>query len=830
MAALGDDAGLFDGPGKVRERLRAVPWSQTPLGPVGSWSPVLRTMLRGALASRFPIAIHWGPARVALYNDAFVPLIAAKHPAALARPAQDTWPEAWDVVGARLDEVITGGRTVAAEDEQRVLFRNGYPEECYFSLSHSPIEDLDGNRVGVFTIAVETTAKVLYQRRMRVVQDLGAVSSTGAGGAAETCRAVLEVLVTARETMPFAVAFLREGDTAPQLVADYGLASRDTVPASDDRSLGGSRAGSLDAAALIQRVLTTGRTEEVDGLRAAFPGVLLPGPLGPLTPDAAVIMPLTVSGRPDPIGVLAIGVNPYRPLTDEYRAFFRLVGRQVRVALGDTVAYQVQRLRGQVLADLDHAKTEFFQNVSHELRTPLTVLLAPLQNLLATAEDRPAAEQQDLQAALRAAQRLNTMVDALLDFTGAEARTLRPDRQLTDLNVLTAQTASMFRAAAEHAGLTFQVRVPDRPITVAVDRGMWTTIVTNLVSNAVKYTVAGGISISTHVTEAAAVLTVTDTGPGIEPSEQALVFDRFHRAPGAGQSGAGIGLSVVADLVKSLQGRIEVTSTPGRGTTFTVTLPVATTDPPPMAATPAPDTKDTVNRTAETAIDEATGGAGNPVVVLVEDDTDLREFLVRLLTGDGWQVHAYSTAETAVEQLLDSTPGQRPDLVITDVMLPGRDGLSLVRQLRQHSTTSRTPMIILTARHGDDATAEGLQAGADDYITKPFSSQELLARAHANQQLARLREDAVDDARTRGDNLRIGLDSSRTIGTAIGILMTNHRLTAAAAFRLLTAVSQHTNRKLRDIAADVATTGQLPVRPTLTDDLLIRVTTPPDRP
>jgi signal transduction histidine kinase/DNA-binding response OmpR family regulator len=827
MGPVGDDAGLFDGPGPVRQLLRAVSWSQTPLGPVQSWSPVLRTMLRGALASRFPIAIHWGPARVALYNDAFVTLIAAKHPAALARPAQDTWPEAWDVVGARLDEVINGGRTVAVEDEQRIMHRNGYPEECYFSLSHSPIEDLDGNPAGVFTIAVETTAKVLYQRRMRVVQNLGTVSSTGADGTGETCRAVLQVLATARETMPFAVAFLREGDTAPRLVADYGLAPRDTLPDSGDRSAGGR---SLDAAALIQRVLNTGRAEEVDGLRQAFPGALLPGPLGPLTPDAAVVLPLTVSGRPDPIGVLAIGVNPYRPLNDEYRAFFALVGRQVRVALGDTVAYQVERLRGQVLADLDHAKTEFFQNVSHELRTPLTVLLTPLQNLLATAGDRPATEQQDLQAAVRAAQRLTTMVDALLDFTGAEARTLRPDLQPTDLAETTADAASMFRAAAEHAGLTFTVDVPDRPVTVAVDRGMWATIVTNLVSNAVKYTHHGSIRIGLTVTETDAVLTVTDTGPGIEPAEQPLVFDRFHRAPGAAQPGAGIGLSVVADLVNSLQGRIEMTSTPGRGTTFAVTLPLAITHTPPNAAEPAVAGMDAAQTTEASSGGTVFAGGEGPTVVLVEDDADLREFLVRLLTGDGWQVQAHSTAETALEQMLDSSPGQRPELIITDVMLPGRDGLSLVQQLRHHPTTERTPMIILTARHGDDATAEGLQAGADDYITKPFSTQELLARAHANRQLARLREDAVDDARARGDNLQIGLDSSRTIGTAIGILMTNHRLAGPLAFRLLVAVSQHTNRKLRDIAADVAATGQLPIRPALVDELLIRVTTPPDRP
>src|SRR3954451_7524938 len=148
MTPMDRDQGLFDGPGQVRELLRAVSWSATPLGAVASWSPVLRTMVRGALASSFPIIIHWGPQRVALYNDAFVSVLAGKHPAALARPARESWPEAWDVVGGRLDEVINYGRTLHAVDEQRILFRNGYPEECYFDYSHSPIEELDGTPAG----------------------------------------------------------------------------------------------------------------------------------------------------------------------------------------------------------------------------------------------------------------------------------------------------------------------------------------------------------------------------------------------------------------------------------------------------------------------------------------------------------------------------------------------------------------------------------------------------------------------------------------------------------------------------------------------------------
>jgi K+-sensing histidine kinase KdpD len=237
---------------------------------------------------------------------------------------------------------------------------------------------------------------------------------------------------------------------------------------------------------------------------------------------------------------------------------------------------------------------------------------------------------------VRAAQRLNTMVDALLDFTGAQARTLRPDRHPTDLAELTGQTASMFRATAEHAGLTFQVRLPDAPLTAFVDRTMWATIVTNLLANAVKYTRRGGIQMSLTGTDTDVELTVTDTGPGIDPAQQPLVFHRFHRAPGGDQPGAGIGLSVVADLVHAHQGRVRLDSTPGQGGTFTVTLPWVTADSQPDTGEPASSTT--------TGPGPGPDGDTGPTVLLVEDDTDLREFLTRLLSGAGWVLVGGTTA------------------------------------------------------------------------------------------------------------------------------------------------------------------------------------------
>ena len=787
----------FAGPGELRALFRVKDWSATPLGDPHGWSPVLRTMVQNCLNSGFPILIHWGPELVALYNDAYAAAIGGKHPAALGAPARSTWAEAWDRVGGRMHQVTQEGRTLRADDEQLLMERNGYPEEVYFTYSHSPIVDVDGSTAGMLTVSTETTAKVLYERRMRVVRELGGLSIAEAGRTSETCRAALQVLRTARETMPFAVAFLREEGGATRRVADYGLAPDACLP-------GITETGPESPAGVVDRVIATGHTEEVTGLRE-FPDALLPGPLGPSTPDTAVVVPLTISGRAGPIGALVLGVNPYRRLDGEYRSFFTLIGRQISVALTDTVAYEGERVRAQLLADLDRAKMEFFQNVSHELRTPLTLLLAPLQDLLAAAGNQDSPERDDLEAAVRAAQRLRGMVDALLDFAGAEAGALNPDRQPTDLAGLTADVASMFRSTAEHAGLEFTVDLPPSPVTARVDRAMWTTIVTNLLSNAVKYTQQGAVRIRLDTADGQAVLVVSDTGSGISPDQQQRVFERFYRAGAEATEGVGIGLALVADLVHAHLGQIDLVSTNGNGTMFTVTVPLAV-DAGRDGAEQSGTTDD---------------GAALPRVLLVEDDSDLRAYLTRLLTSDGWSVRGVPDAETALAAM-DLTDGA-VDLVITDVMLPGRSGLHLVEQLRHSSRNDRLPIIVLTARHGTAATSEGLAAGADDYITKPFSSQELLARVRANHELAKLRQSAVDEAEERASQIRNALDSNRMIGTAVGIVMAKYRLTATQGFQLLVTASQHSNRKLRDLAADTVQNQKMPLRPTVTDQLLIKV-------
>jgi len=321
---------------------------------------------------------------------------------------------------------------------------------------------------------------------------------------------------------------------------------------------------------------------------------------------------------------------------------------------------------------------------------------------------------------------------------------------------------------------------------------------------------------------------VTDTGPGINSQEQTQVFQRFHRAPGTGAgdrpTGAGIGLALVADLAAAHTGRVELTTAPGKGSTFTVTIPITE---PTHAGSPATANASITGQPAAVDITVPAGqDVGAPRVLVVEDDADLRDYLTRLLTGDGWTVHAVPDAETALSAIADRTAAAI-DLVLTDVMLPGRDGLQLIGELRGNPRTARLPLIVLTARGGPGSAEDGMQAGADDYLTKPFSSSELLARLRANHELHQQRERAVDTAQDRATQIRGALDSNRVIGTATGILMVQHRLTAAQAFALLVTGSQHTNRKLRDIAAEVTQTGGLTFRPTLTGELLTRTATKP---
>jgi signal transduction histidine kinase len=497
----------------------------------------------------------------------------------------------------------------------------------------------------------------------------------------------------------------------------------------------------------------------------------LSGRFGPLPvgrwngrPERAIVLPLSGAGQSTPYAFLVAGISPHRTLDDRYQTFFQATADQVMTVIANARAYEAEKNRAEALAELDRAKTAFFSNVSHEFRTPLTLILGPVEDALAQSEKSLQGE--SLEAVHRSALRLLRLVNSLLDFARIEAGRLQLSFVPTDLSVLTADLASSFRSLIERAGLQLVVDCPPIPEPVYVDPAQWEKIVLNLISNAFKFTFKGEIIVHLRSRGDHIELTVRDTGNGIPPHELRKIFERFHRVEGAkGRSfeGTGIGLSLVQDLVKLHGGSVHASSVEGKGSTFEVSLPTGTAHlpaeriveraTPPAATTAAPylleasqwigSGQDPWNVPEASIQDlplpigsEKGSGRERARVLVADDNADMREYLARLLSTR-WRVDVVEDGQAA----LVSARNQPPDLVLSDVMMPRLDGVSLLRELRAHPRTSHIPVVLLSARAGEEAVLEGLQPGADDYLVKPFAARELLARVQTHLELARLRRE-----------------------------------------------------------------------------------------
>ncbi|MFI6512220.1 SpoIIE family protein phosphatase [Streptosporangium sp. NPDC050855] len=733
--------------GEMGRRIGAHDWAATPLGPMESWPAALRAAVDIALSSRAQIVIFAGPDYVALYNDPYIPTIGAKHPAALGRPAEENWSETWDVLKPLLDDVRETGEPFWAQDHLFLLERHGFLEETYFDVSYGPIRVEDGTVGGVMCLVSETTGRVLGERRMRTMSRVGE-AATG-GTREEVARAALSALAEAHDDVPFAFAYLAE-ETGP---ADPAGLTGLTGPGGD----GNGPAGDGGTSGL-RIVVPDGTAPEripvtLDGVAGGDGGVTRPargvipvpaerfGARGP-----AVALPLT-SGD-ETLGLLVCGVNPR---LQPYDDFFETIAASVSRALAAAAAHERERVQARRLARLDADKTAFFANVSHELRTPLTLILGPLEELL---EDPSVAPEQSavLRTARRNAVRLLTLLDDVLDVTSIDAGRTRAYHRPTDLVAQTGELVSVFRSATESVGLTLDVESEPLPEPVFLDRRMWERIIFNLLSNAVKHTFAGGITVGVRSGGDHAVVTVSDTGIGIAGEEIPHLFDRFHRVPGSparSDEGTGIGLALVHELVTLHGGRIEANSVVGKGTTFTIRLPYGSAHLPPAqvgeAANPYESGSDHVSHwlplPGESSGRPAADRAAPPVeprgtehILVADDNEDLRRYLVRLLSPH-WEVTAVADGAAALRAARE----RLPDMIVADVMMPGMDGLEMVRRLRADAVTRSVPIMLLSARAGQEESLTGLIAGADEYLVKPFSARELLTRVRGVLRLSAIR-------------------------------------------------------------------------------------------
>ncbi|MBW4616459.1 MAG: response regulator [Desmonostoc vinosum HA7617-LM4] len=770
---------LFAGEGEMAQLMRFHDWSQTLLGAVETWTPSLRSALTICLNSRFPIAIYWGSDFSLLYNDAWKPILGDKHPWGLGRPAREVWSEIWAGIGPELKGVLATGEGTFHSDELLAMYRFGYIEECYFDYTFNPIRGETGTVEGVINIVSETTYRVLNDRRAQLLREVA--SRTGTAKTAESAGASLvEALKTDPADIPFALLYLVDANS--HVARLYGSTESGLDPAVCPAEIDLADTDPW----LIALVARTGRSQIIDTVATRFG--TLPGSPWAEPPQEAMVLPILAPGQSKITGVLVAVASPRRRLDDRYCDFFEQVAGQVALMVANAQAYEEERRRAEALAELDRAKTAFFSNVSHEFRTPLTLMLSPLQELSANLNGRlQPDEREQLQLVQRNGLRLQKLVNTLLDFSRIEAGRVQASYEPTDLASYTAELASAFRSLIESAGMTLAIDCVSLPELVYVDREMWEKIVLNLISNAFKFTFAGTITVGLQLVDNTVEFSVTDTGVGIPEAELPRLFERFHRVNGTRSrtyEGSGIGLALVQELVKLHTGTIRVNSQVARGTTFAIAIPLGTAHLPPerirsirtlesTALGAAPFVEEAWRWIGEadlrleqtdliSDIPQTNGHNSQSKILLADDNADMRDYVKRLLSSR-FQVETVANGAAAL-RAIQANP---PDLVLSDVMMPEMDGFELLAVLRSHPTTALMPVILLSARAGEEARIEGLEAGADDYLTKPFSARELLARVESNLKLGQLRKATTEQEQALRLQVQVARDSLENVLTRI---------------------------------------------------------------
>ncbi len=419
----------------------------------------------------------------------------------------------------------------------------------------------------------------------------------------------------------------------------------------------------------------------------------------------------------------------------------QIVATQAALAVQQSRLYQTTRQQAERLLEADRLKTEFFQNISHEFRTPLTLTIGPLESACNRKEDLP---YEQAVIALRNSRRLLRLVNQLLDLQRLDAGRMQPSFRPCDLVGFCSSTAESFRSYCEKKGLHLITQLQDCPL-LYLDIERFDKVIYNLLSNAVKFTPEGGnITLTVAPAGAHCLLQVKDTGIGIRTEQIPYLFERFHQAEGSASrsyEGSGLGLALVKELVELHGGQISVESVYGEGTTFSVWLHFGSTHLPPERVLEIPaefhSSKAAVELAdveADLSEDEAENNnfeALEPInsetvagtVLVVDDNPDLRFYVSGILRDSGFAVLLARNGQEGFAV----AKSRRPDLILTDLMMPLVSGLDLIRMIRQDEELQGTPTILLTAKADEDTRIEGVERGADAYLSKPFNDRELLA-------------------------------------------------------------------------------------------------------
>jgi PAS domain S-box-containing protein len=724
---------FLSGGGEMGALIRGHDWESTPLGNAANWPQSLRSVLSICLNSNFPIAIYWGRDLTLLYNDAWSPIPGNKHPWALGRPAREVWPDIWDAIESQFEKAIAG-EPGGSKDALLPMQRHGYTEECYFDFTFTPVYGESGKVEGVFNAVIETTYRVISERRTTFLKNL-ALNIASAETAKDAFRQAIASVGLDNEDIPFAALYTYEGGSIMPAIAIFGNEPHEPSAALRQAFLEASQTGKPVVLNQIGSYVT-------NAPKGVWPEELSQG----------IVVPLLLNSETK-AGMIVCGASARRRLDEEYFTFFENVGNTIATTLKNINALDTVRSKALALAEIDRAKTAFFSNISHEFRTPLTLMLGPVEDAL-NEEGLLPINRERLDVVRRNGLRLQKLVNALLDFSRIEAGRMETQLQTVDICALTIELASSFRSAVERAGIKLEVTCEPSSLATQVDLDMWEKIVLNLISNAFKYTATGTIKVTIAQADEWIRLNVRDTGIGISKDALPMIFERFHRVVNEGGrsvEGTGIGLALVKELVQLHEGRIEVESEVGKGSSFSVYIPAIAVKADDR---PGDLTKVNQSKAASSFVEEAgkwvSSKANNdlvtshdehassgPRVLIADDNADMRDYISKLLKGT-YQIEAVGDGEQAFTAALR----QKPDLIISDIMMPVLDGFGLVEKLRGLDSTRNIPVLFLSARAGEEARVEGLLAGADDYMVKPFSGKELTAKVTAAIKIANTRRAA----------------------------------------------------------------------------------------
>ncbi|CED83474.1 multi-sensor signal transduction histidine kinase [Phaffia rhodozyma] len=787
---------------KSKKKLEEFDWANHPLGPRDKWPVPLVTTVNMLLSITDSSYIWWsyGDDWIIINNDAYGQDLNENHFGSFASVA-------W------ADEVQTG---VSKSDD--TFFLNGM--EKHLTWKWTPIVSGDGECHGIMVTTHDSTGKVLNERWQQTSREI-VRRLTPARTISEFCGSLMKSLEINERDFPYAFLYQLRSETASGEKTDISVEANLTLAGSvgiplDHPVLPRSTfiKTSLDKNS-ENRDLTPWKFKEA--IEAAFhsdepislPDVHVNIPeeiryrsYGDETKQAVIMKIANNEERRGKIFFLVIGLNTRRPLDSAYKARIDDLRLQLISNLTIITSFESHMDRELQLQSIEKAKSLFFSSVSHELRTPLQLISGPISDLEAGESDPK--KKASFSMIQRNSTRLARLVDSLMDFSRIEGGRMSGRFIPINFSLTTIELSEMFRSAIERARITYVVdcEVESGARPVYVDKELYEKIVFNILGNAFKYTLRGSITVRVSHHPSEVELCVTDTGVGIPKQDLPRVTERFFRVTCTARSheGTGMGLALCSDLVHLHSGRLQIDSeteeespTGESGTTVSVFLPYGKSHLPASQTSEEIDSSINLSSTySKWIVDEAvrwsnsrngtsasvsesglsasesSGRAdslywnkSSDLVLIVDDSSDMRQYMNQIFSSFCKVITARDG-----EEALALARSAKPNLILSDISMPKLDGYGLLRALRKENPDeddidlALIPVILISARAGDEERVSGLLAGAEDYLSKPFSAKELIARAHLQLQLGKSRLELERNFREQSAATKLLSDAS----------------------------------------------------------------------